>query len=92
MTAYVNGMLAFGKEASATVTAMLDLMDANPGAYIVDNGPPVKLLFRDETVLARYRQLKNSLLAVIQRQSEAQAWMINSQSDGADRLTDLLKR
>ncbi|MET3497754.1 hypothetical protein [Variovorax boronicumulans] len=51
LSAYLVGLVNSEKEARGTITAMLDLMDANPGGYVVDKGPPVNLLFRDETVL-----------------------------------------
>lgn len=92
LSAYVVGLVNLNKEASGAITAMLDLMDANPGGYVVDKGPPVNLLFRDETVLAKYRQLMSAVIAAGQRESEAQTRLIKSQSDRTDKLTDLLRR
>jgi hypothetical protein len=92
LSAYVGALVSSEKEASGTITAILDLMDASPGSYAVDKGPPVNLLFRDEATLARYRQLMNSVMAASQRETEAQARLVKAQSNRTDKLTDLLKR
>jgi len=44
---YVDSLVSSEREASDTITAILDLMDANPGGYAVDKGPPADLLFHD---------------------------------------------
>jgi len=90
--AYVDSLVSSEREASDTITAILDLMDANPGGYAVDKGPPANLLFHDEATLARYRQLTAAIMAVGQRETEAQTSLSKAQSDRTDKLTDLLKR
>lgn len=67
-------------------------MDASPGSYAVDEGPPVNLLFRDEATLARYRQLMDAVMAASQHETEAQARLVKVQSNRTDKLIDLLKR
>lgn len=89
--AYVSALVSSEAEASGTITAILDLMDASAGSYAVDKGPPVNLLFRDEATLARYRQLTNAMIAMSQRETEAQARLVKFQSEGTDKLTDALK-
>jgi hypothetical protein len=92
LSAYVAALVDSEREATTAITAMLDLLDANPGGYVIDKGPPENLLFRDEAVLARYRQLMSAVMAISQRESEAQARLAKDQTDRTERLTDLLKR
>lgn len=89
---YVDSLVSSEREASDTITAILDLMDANPGGYAVDKGPPANLLFYDEATLARYRQLTATIMAVGQRETEAQTSLSKAQSARTDKLADLLKR
>ncbi|WP_146204483.1 hypothetical protein [Massilia glaciei] len=92
LSAYVDALVSSGKDTSGTITAILDLMDSIPGRYVVDKGPPVNLLFHDEANLTQYRQLMNEMVAASQRETEAQASFVKTQSDRTDKLTDLLKR
>jgi hypothetical protein len=71
---------------------MLDLMDANPGSYVVDKGPPINLLFRDAATLAKYRELMNAIFAASQRVQEGQARLSKAQADRAEKLGTLFKR
>jgi hypothetical protein len=91
LDAYLFTHASSEKEAIKSITELLDLMDANPGSYAVDKGPPVKLLFRDEVTLARYRELMNAVVAASRREAEAQARLIKTESDQMIKLTDLLK-
>jgi len=92
LSAYVNILVSTERDASQAIVGILDLIDANQGGYFVDNGPPVHLLFRDEVTLARYRTLMGEMLAASQRQQEAQARLIQAQSDRTEKLGTLLKR
>lgn len=89
---YVSSLISSEREASNAITAILDLMDANPSGYIVDKGPPATLLFHDEETLARYRQLTAAITAAAERETEAQTSLMKSQSDRTDKLTEFLKR
>ena len=92
LSAYVDDLMVSASDFSKAVSAILDLMDANPGGYIVDKGPPVNLLFRDEVTLASYRTLMDAIMAASQREAEAQARLVKAQSDRTDKLVNLLKR
>ncbi|WP_426103128.1 hypothetical protein [Massilia sp. TSP1-1-2] len=91
LSTYLDALVSSETEASGTVEGILDLMDASPGGYAVDKGPPVNLLFNDEATLARYRQLVNAMVTASQRDTEARARLLNYQSDSTKELTDLLK-
>ena len=91
-SAYVANLVTTEREASQAVVGMLDLMDANPGGYVVDKGPPINLMFRDEATLARYRELIGAMMAANQRQQEGQARLSQAQADRAAKLGTLLKR
>jgi hypothetical protein len=92
LNTYVNSLVASEKANSSTVTAILDLMDANSGGYVVDKGPPMNLIFRDEAVLAQYRRLVAEVMAGSQRDSDALSRLVKAQTDRTDKLTELLKR
>ena len=92
LTAYVNDYVKMENEASQAVTAILDLLDANPGSYVVDKGPPPNLLFRDELMLAQYRRHFGTVLDVSKREQESQARLIQAQTSRTERLGDLLKK
>lgn len=90
--AYVAALVSSEDEASSAITAILDLLDANPGGYALDKGPPATLLFRDEATLTYYRKLMDTVVTASQVEAEAQARLVKAQSDLTDKLTDLLKR
>ena len=92
LSSYLVSLVATERDASNAVAALLDLMDANPGGYIVDRGPPPNLLFREETVLAQYRDLMGTVLAASQRQEEGRAKLIEAQADRNQKLENLLRR
>jgi hypothetical protein len=92
MSAYLTTLVTTEREASAVIVGMLDLMDTNPGGYVVDKGPPVNLLFRDEATLAKYRELMGAMLATMQREQEAKARLTQAQSYRAEKLGTLFKR
>lgn len=92
LSAYVANLVTTEREASQAIVGMLDLMDANPGGYVVDKGPPINLLFRDAATLARYRELMGAMMAASQRQQEAQARFSQAQADRAEKLGTLFKR
>ena len=92
LSAYLATVVTTEREASQAIIGRLDLMDANAGAYAVDKGPPVNLLFRDEATLARYRELMGSILAASQRQHEGQARLAQAQADRAAKHGQLLAR
>jgi hypothetical protein len=92
VNAYIDSVVSYEEEARHTVIAILDLLEANPGGYAIDNGSPPNLLFRDEAVLTRYRELAASLVSSSQREKEAQVHQVKAQADVTEKLTDLLKR
>jgi len=92
LSAYTTGLVATGNEARRAVEDILDLMESSEGNYIVDKGPPATLLFKDEATLVRYRQLMSTVMALSQREAEAQAGLIKDQSNLTDKMTDLLTR
>lgn len=73
LTAFVDRHIAMENEAGQAVTAILDLLDANPRGFVLDRGPPPNLLFRDEATLAAYRRHFNAVLEVGKRETENQA-------------------
>lgn len=89
---YLEGVDNARLEASEGVAVVLDLMDANPGGYVLDKGPPENLLFRDEELLSIYRRHLSSISAASKHESEAQASLAKAQSERIDALADLLKR
>jgi hypothetical protein len=89
---YMRSLISSEREASFAIAEILDLLDANPAAYVVDNGPPENLMFRNEGLLARYRQLMNSVVEASQRETEAQTRLLEAQTETANRLSNLLKR
>jgi len=92
LSSYLVSLVATERDASNAVAALLDLMDANPGGYIVDRGPLPNLLFREETVLAQYRDLMSTVLAASQRQEEGRAKLNEAQADRNQKLENLLRR
>lgn len=92
LSAYITGLVTTGNEARRAVEDILDLMESSKGNYIVDKGPPATLLFNDEETLIRYRQLMSAVMALSQREAEAQAGLIKAQSNLNDKMADLLKQ
>ena len=92
MKAFVDRHVAMENEAGQAVTAILDLLDANPNAFFVDRGPPPNLLFRDEAVLAAYRRHFNAVLDVGKREGENQARFMQAQTSRTERLEGVLKK
>lgn len=92
LSTYLTDLVTNEREAGQSVVALLDLMDANPGGYVVDKGPPVTLLFREETTLARYRELMGAVMTASQREQEGQARLAKAQADLSAHLGTLLKR
>lgn len=92
LSAYVENRLTTEREGVEAITGMLDLMDANPDGYVVEKGPPIKLLFRDEATLTRYRELMGAMMASIQRQQEGHDRMSKAQADRTAKLSALFKR
>ena len=89
---FVERHMAMENEAGQTVSAILDLLDANPTGYVVDRGSPPNLLFRDEAVLASYRKHFNQMLDVGKRQGENQARFLQAQTATNERLESMLKK
>lgn len=92
LSAYVATLVTTEREASQAIVGMLHLMDANPGGYVVDKGPPVNLLFRDPATLAKYRELMGDMMGASQRQQEGEARLVQAQADRATKLGTLFKR
>lgn len=92
ISAYLAILVKSDTEARQAVAGMLDLMDTNPGGYTVHKGPPVNLMFRDEELLAKYRQLMGALMAANQRQQEGLARLTQDQTDNTTKLGTLFKR
>jgi hypothetical protein len=92
LSAYMENLVTTEREARQAIVGMLDLMDANPGSYVVDKGPPINLLFRDAATLAKYRELMNAIFAASQRVQEGQARLSKAQADRAEKLGTLFKR
>ena len=92
LSVYVATLVKTDWEVSEAVVGILDLMDANPGGYVVDKGPPINLLFRDEATLARYRELTGAMMAANQRQQEEQARLSQAQADRAAKVGTLFTR
>lgn len=92
MTAFVDRHVTMENEAGQAVTALLDLLDSNPNAFVVDRGPPPNLLFRDEAVLAAYRERLNAVLDVGKREGENQALFMQTQASRTERLEGMLKK
>ena len=91
LTIYVNDHVALENEASHAVTAILDLLDANPGTYAVDEGPPPKLLFNNQHLLEQYRQHFKTVLDVSRREQENHARLVRYQTNSVEELDGLLK-
>lgn len=92
LSANVENIVTTEREGFQAIVGILDLMDANPDGYVVDKGPPINLLFRDEVTLARYRELMGAMMAAIQRQQEGQERWSQAQADRAAKLGTLFKR
>lgn len=92
LSTYLTDLVATEREASQSIVGLLDLMDANPGGYFVDKGPPVNLLFREESTLARYRELMGAVMAASQREQEGQDRLVKAQADLSAKLGTYLKR
>lgn len=92
LTAFVDRHIAMENEAGQAVTAILDLLDANPRGFVLDRGPPPNLLFRDEVTLAAYRRHFNAVLEVWKRETENQARFMQTQTSRTERLEGLLKK
>jgi hypothetical protein len=92
ISSYVSSIVDSERDAGHAITAILDLMDANPDGYVVDKGPPPNLLFRDDAILARYRELVTAVLDASRKAKEADARQAKDQLALTDKLTDLLKR
>lgn len=92
MSAYVTNLVKSDKEATEAIVGILDLMDANPGGYVVDRGPPVNIMFYNAATLAKYRELMGAVMAASQRQQEGEARLVKAQADRAAKLGDLFKR
>lgn len=71
--ANVDGQLASIKEMGEGITAILDLLDANPGGYALYKGPPEQLEWRNPATLARYNALLKAIQASGQRLAQADA-------------------
>jgi hypothetical protein len=91
LSVYVDTVVSTDRDAGQAIAGLLDLMDASPDGYVLDKGPPVNLLFRDEATLAKYRQLIGAVVAASQRQQEGQARLVQVQADRTEKLGRLLK-
>lgn len=92
LSANVENIVTSEQEVFQAIVGILDLMDANPDGYVVDKGPPINLMFRDEVTLAKYRELMGAILASVQRQQEGQDRWSQAQTDRATKLGTLFKR
>lgn len=92
LTALVSSLAATQLEASQAVTAILDLLDSDPTAYVLDKGPPSNLLFRDASTLVRYQRHYATLLDVSTREQQARDQFQQSLTSKTERLTALLKK
>jgi hypothetical protein len=92
LSAYVANTVKTDREAREAIVGILDLLDANPGGYVLDKGPPINLLFRDAATLARFNDLMGTMMAANQRQQEGHARFLQAQADRTAKLGTMLKR
>lgn len=92
LTAFVESQSALELEASEAVSAILDVLDASPGAYFISKDPTPNLLFRDEATLMNYQRRNAALMDVIERQQQERDRYLALQTSRTERITDLLKQ
>jgi len=78
---FVASLVAGETAAVAGIAALLDFMDSIPGGYHVEQGPPVKLLFRDQATLDRYLALFGKVHSASQEASKAKARLSQALAD-----------
>lgn len=91
-SAHIDTQVAGNQEIGQVISAILDLLDANPSHYTLLQGPPPQLEFRNPATLQAHNALLRELQAAARRVDQAAASQAQGQAAQAEQLTDLLKR
>lgn len=89
---FVSATVAAELDAIKGMTAILDLLDGKPNGFVLGKGQTPNLLFREESMLAAYRQHFNKVVEAGARQQQERERFLQWQTSRVDRLGGLFSK
>jgi hypothetical protein len=83
LSAFLRAQAEAQESMHKTILGIVRLLDDNPRMYVVDPGPPERLLFRSQALLTRYSALMDELLTASRREQQAREQLADLQTEFA---------